>query len=28
VLTAADKLEILMGQQFEILFRNFIGING
>jgi GMP synthase (glutamine-hydrolysing) len=27
VLADADKLEILMGEQFEILFRNFIGLN-
>ena len=28
VLADAEKMEPLMGEQFEILFRNFLGING
>jgi hypothetical protein len=27
LLTDAEKLETLMGKQFEILFENFININ-
>ena len=27
VLTEAEKLETVMGEQFEILFENFININ-